>query len=136
MVRQNIDREFDAGQFVGWMVDGQIVAIVALIEPDPELWTPQEVAEPQTYISRLMVAEGHRGKGYGASLLEAVADQARQRGDHWIRLNCWSTNTRLHDYYKALGFRHVRTVNIPGRMSGALFERDLGANTPTSGTAT
>lgn len=26
---------------------------------------------------------------------------------------------------KALGFRHVRTANVPGRMSGALFERDL-----------
>jgi hypothetical protein len=32
---------------------------------------------------------------------------------------------RLHAYYKSLGFRHVRTVDAPGRMSGALFELDI-----------
>jgi hypothetical protein len=42
-----------------------------------------------------------------------------------IRLNCWSTNTRLHAYYIAHGFKHVRTADVPGRMSGALFQREV-----------
>lgn len=129
-VRRSIDRQLDAGEFVGWKVDGQIVAVVALIQPDPQLWTRAELAQPQTYISRLMVAEGHHGKGYGADVLEAVANLARHRGDRWLRLNCWTTNTRLHAYYRAHGFAHVRTVAAPGRMSGALFERDLLAPDP------
>ncbi|MEQ4206293.1 GNAT family N-acetyltransferase [Actinopolymorpha sp. B9G3] len=124
-VRRSIDHQIDTGAFVGWCVDGQIVAIVALIEADAELWTPQEVKEPQTYISRLLVAEHQHGKGYGAALLDAVGEQGRERGDRWIRLNCWTTNTRLHAYYEAHGFEHVRTVDIPGRMSGALFQRAL-----------
>jgi hypothetical protein len=47
-----------------------------------------------------------------------------------MRMNVWSTNGRLHDYYRALGFKHVRTVDIPGRMSGALFERELARSCP------
>jgi GNAT superfamily N-acetyltransferase len=101
-----------------------MVAVVGLTEPD-DLWTDAERNEPQTYIGRLLVAGDGRGQGYGAAVVEAVADEARQHGDKWLRVNCWSTNTRLHAYYKALGFRHVRTVDVPGRMSGALFERDL-----------
>jgi hypothetical protein len=38
-------------------------------------------------------------------MLDAVAEQTRARGDHWIRLNCWSTNYPLHDYYRSLGFK-------------------------------
>ncbi|HYU83619.1 MAG TPA: GNAT family N-acetyltransferase [Kribbellaceae bacterium] len=71
------------------------------------------------------MAGTEHGKGYGAAVVEAVAHEARQHRDKWLRLNCWSTNTRLHAYYVALGFRHVRTVDVPGRMSGALFKRDL-----------
>jgi len=95
-----------------------------LTEPD-DLWNDAERSEPQTYIGRLLVASGEHGHGYGAAVVEAVASAAREHGDKWLRLNCWSTNTRLHDYYRALDFQHVRTVDVPGRMSGALFERDL-----------
>ncbi|GAA3597849.1 GNAT family N-acetyltransferase [Kribbella ginsengisoli] len=122
-VHANIDHDFDTYPFVGWEINGRVVAMMALIDPETEFWTPEELAEPQTYISRFFVVE--HGKAYGSALLEAVAAQARTQGEHWLRLNCWSTNTRLHDYYKAHGFQHVRTCNIPGRMSGAAFQKDL-----------
>lgn len=123
-VRQNLDRQIDAGQFYGWQDGGgHIVAVAALTEPDPDFWTPQERAEPQTYIGRLYVAEGAHGKGHGAAMLDAIVDYARERGHRWVRLNCWTTNARLHAYYQAQGFEHVRTSDVPGRMSGALFQR-------------
>jgi GNAT superfamily N-acetyltransferase len=122
-VHANIDRDFDRYPFVGWLVDGEVVAMMALIAPEAEFWTPEELAEPQTYISRFFVVE--HGKGYGAALLEAVVARARLEGKHWVRLNCWSTNTKLHDYYIAQGFEYVRTCAIPGRMSGALFQREI-----------
>ncbi|WP_328990045.1 GNAT family N-acetyltransferase [Kribbella sp. NBC_01245] len=122
-VHANIDRDFDEYQFVGWLIGGRVVAMLAIIAPEAEFWAPEELAEPQTYISRFFVVE--HGKGHGADLLRAVIEQARAQGKHWVRLNCWSTNTRLHDYYLAHGFEYVRTCNIPGRMSGALFQMDL-----------
>lgn len=127
-VRRTIDQEVDAGQFVGWKVDGRIVAVAALIEPDDELWTPEEVAEPQTYLSRVLVGPGQHGHGYGAALIGAIDEQAAKRGDRWLRLNCWTTNTRLHDYYRAHGFEYVRTSDRTDRMSGALFQRAVSSD--------
>lgn len=122
-VHANIDHDFDKFPFVGWQIDGRVVAMMALIDPEPDFWTPEELAEPQTYISRFFVVE--HGKRYGSILLEAVIEQARRDGKHWVRLNCWSTNAKLHKYYISHGFEHVRTRDIPGRMSGAAFQRDL-----------
>lgn len=134
VVRRNIDRQIDAHQFFGWQVDGRVVAVVALTEPD-DLWTDAERAEPQTYIGRLLVASDQHGHSHGAAVVEAVAAEARDHGDKWLRLNCWSTNTKLHAYYESIGFRHVRTVDVPGRMSGALFERELIAQPSGHGTS-
>jgi GNAT superfamily N-acetyltransferase len=122
-VHANIDHDFDSYPFVGWVVDGQLVAMMALIDPKAEaaFWSPEELAEPQIYISRFFVVE--HGKGYGSALLQAVIDLARREGKRWVRLNCWSTNKALHEYYRAHGFEHVRTCNVRGRMSGALFQR-------------
>lgn len=122
-VHANIDHDFDKYPFVGWEIGGRVVAMMALIDPEPEFWTPEELAEPQTYISRFFVVE--HGKDYGSTLLRAVIDRARDNGSRWIRLNCWSTNTKLHKYYIEHGFEYVCTHNIPGRMSGALFQRRL-----------
>jgi GNAT superfamily N-acetyltransferase len=122
-VHANIDHDFDKFFFVGWELDGRVVAMMAIIDPEADFWTAEELAEPQTYISRFFVIE--HGKSFGSALLEAVIEHAEQDGKHWVRLNCWSTNTKLHDYYRAHGFEHVRTCNVPGRMSGALFERNL-----------
>src|SRR6266540_723370 len=42
----DIDRLFDAGQFVGRVYEGRVVAVVAITEPDPDLWTRDEMTEP------------------------------------------------------------------------------------------
>jgi GNAT superfamily N-acetyltransferase len=122
-VHANIDHDFDRFPFVGWEVDGRVVAMMALIDPESDFWTAEELAEPQTYISRFFVVE--HGKGYGSALLKAVIEQARLDGKTWVRLNCWSTNTKLHEYYIAHGFHHVRTSDVAGRMSGALFQQKI-----------
>ncbi len=122
-VHANIDADFDRFPFVGWEIGGRVVAMMAIIDPEADFWTPEERAESQTYISRFFVVE--HGKDYGSALLEAVVDRARVEGKRWVRLNCWSTNTKLHEYYIDHGFEHVRTCDVPGRMSGALFQRKL-----------
>ncbi|GAA1566710.1 hypothetical protein GCM10009789_20270 [Kribbella sancticallisti] len=119
----DIDRLFDAGQFVGRCVDNRIVAVVAITEPDPDFWTPAEMAEPQGYLTRFLVAE--HGKFHGQALLSAVETAEIRRGSKWLRLDVWRTNTKLHDYYLRQGFERVRTAVVPGRMSGELFQMDL-----------
>lgn len=119
----DIDRLFDAGQFVGLVMDDKIAAVVAITESDKDFWTPEEMAEPQGYLTRFLVAE--HGRHYGLHLLSAVHTAEVRRGSRWLRLDVWRTNTRLHEYYLKQGFERVRTEVVPGRMSGELFQKDL-----------
>lgn len=123
VAHQDIDRLFDQGEFVGLVQDDRIAAVVAITDPDPDFWTPAEMAEPQGYISRFLVAE--HGTGAGAALLDAVAAREAARGAQWLRLDCWRSNTGLHAYYLRHGFEHVRTMEVAGRNSGALFQRAI-----------
>lgn len=131
LAHDDIDRLFDAGQFLavprsaanGGGIPGTIGAVAAVTEPDPDFWTTEEMAEPQAYLSRFLVAE--HGKNTGLHLLFALQAAESRRGSRWIRLDCWRTNRKLHEYYLRNGFDRVRTEVVPGRMSGELFQLDL-----------
>jgi hypothetical protein len=66
-------------------------------------------------------SEAHRN--LGADILDWASDQVRLAGRKFLRLDAWTNNVALHDYYMRLGFRLVRIVDSPSG-SGALFERD------------
>jgi GNAT superfamily N-acetyltransferase len=61
----------------------------------------------------------------GTRMLDYAATIAEVRGASVLRLDCSKTNERLHRYYFEHGFEHVATVEVPGRKSGALFEKRL-----------
>ncbi|MFJ3182511.1 GNAT family N-acetyltransferase [Streptomyces sp. NPDC086796] len=82
-------------------------------QADPVLWTEAEAKEPAFYVHKLTLAKPGRGDGLGAQLLDWCSDHAARAGATWLRLDAWTTNTRLHTYYERLGFRHVRTVDAP-----------------------
>jgi ribosomal protein S18 acetylase RimI-like enzyme len=98
------------------------VATIAL-EPtaDPEFWTPEEA--DALFVHGLAVQRGVGGLGVGSRLLDFAGDQAARRAIPWIRLDCNKSNKKLQAYYARQGFAHVRTVDLPHRNSGALFQR-------------
>lgn len=103
--------------------DGPLIATVSIDEvPDPELWGPQP--PDALYIHRLAVTRAHGGRGIGAQLLDFAGDYTARAGRAWLRLDTNKSNMQLQAYYTANGFRHVRTVDLPHRISGALFERE------------
>jgi GNAT superfamily N-acetyltransferase len=89
--------------------------------PDPELWN--HPPDDAGYLRRLAVDRDHTGHGIGAQLLDHAGQLVAATGRPWLRLDCAKHNTRLHDYYRAHSFTHLRTVDLPHRESGALFER-------------
>lgn len=118
-----IDRWHDQRRFLGLVDDGEVVAVGAIAGPDRDFWTEDDDLHAAWYIARVMVA--HHGHDYGAQLVEVVAMMAAAAGRRFLRLDCMRENTRLHDYYRARGFRLVRLVDHPDRESGALFERPV-----------
>jgi ribosomal protein S18 acetylase RimI-like enzyme len=110
-----------------WCVDGDDGSVIATLTVNrstyPGLWTEAEQREPALYVHRLIVARSIAHQGLGAELLDKVTQCATKRGAKFVRVDVWTTNTDLHRYYRQHGFRHVRTVDLPGYPSGAIFER-------------
>ncbi len=73
------------------------------------------------YIQDLFVAESVRGRGVGISLVQEVAQIAKQRGCGHLQLNVVHANP-ARNFYDRFGFVHVDDL-LTYRLSGERFER-------------
>ncbi|QKW52423.1 GNAT family N-acetyltransferase [Streptomyces buecherae] len=126
-------RPFPADQLMKSVVAGELWIVhadtltsspVATItvdqDADPALWLPEERDEPARYVHKLTVAPG-KAPGLGAALLDWAGRAAASEGALWLRLDAWTSNQRLRQYYADQGFAFVR--ENPERVSGAAFQR-------------
>lgn len=78
-----------------------------LVTPEPpENWNC-------SYLTHLVVDQGHRRQRVGSLLLQDFLDQTRLAGNSWVILNPGSqaegqTEADLHAFYEANGFLHLR----------------------------
>ncbi|MBO7938919.1 GNAT family N-acetyltransferase [Streptomyces sp. S9] len=111
--------------------DGHTTAATITLTPEAEggLWTDDELAEPSMFINKLTVARDYAGQNLGGRLLDWAGARAYRAGARWVRLDAWTTNEALQQYYLQQGFTHVRTVsegvavNGGPRVSGWLAQR-------------
>lgn len=113
---------------------GILLGTVTLGGPDLDFWADADEPETALYFYKLIVFRGASGLGIGDALIDWAGAQAEAAGKALLRCDCWRTNYRLHDYYRARGFRHVRTVVVPNRGSGTLFERPAARRSAPPGT--
>jgi GNAT superfamily N-acetyltransferase len=99
-----------------------VATIATTTEADPDFWTLAEQAEAAVYVSKAAIVRRCSGHGLGALLLRWVVDRASREGARWARLDAWRTNEDLHTYYREQGWDYLRTVDLPHRRSGALFQ--------------
>jgi GNAT superfamily N-acetyltransferase len=125
LMEEGMLRSIRAGEtFIIWDDDGTPVATITVDRwANPDLWTAEEAAEPALYAHKLTVARTYAGQGLGGELLDWAGTRAAAAGDRWLRVDVWTTNLKLQDYYLGLGFKHVRTVVLSHNPSGALFQR-------------
>lgn len=127
----NVGREFEtrmAGaidRHEAWLLrdDGAPIATLTMTpEGDPDFWTSDELQEFALYLGKMATAMGRSGEGLGALMLSWARDRAARSGFNVLRWDVWKTNKKLLHYYCSVGARYIRTVEVPGRWSGALFE--------------
>jgi GNAT superfamily N-acetyltransferase len=109
-----------------WLVehDGTPAATITVDDyADPEFWTPADDPGSALYVHRMIAARSHAGSGLGARMLDWAEGETAGVGRCWLRLDAWKRSAALHSYYRGQGFVHVRTVDLPHRGSGALFQR-------------
>jgi ribosomal protein S18 acetylase RimI-like enzyme len=121
-----IRRGLEAGRT--WLVedDGIPVATVSCRDDaNADLWTDEEQLIPAVYVARLIVARSHAGQYLGQELLDwAGYWAAAQYGAIVIRIDVWTTNAELQNYYEKLGFRLIRFAHDVDYPSAALLEKE------------
>lgn len=106
------------------LLDGEtpVATVTLATTADPDFWTPEEIAQPALYVSKAATALTHQGQGLGRLLLHTAATYAHGLGIRRLRWDVWKTNTALQQHYLEAGATYLRTVDLPHRFSGALFE--------------
>jgi GNAT superfamily N-acetyltransferase len=92
------------------------------------LWTAEEREIEAVYLHRLVIDRGYAGIGLGAELIDWAGRKgaSQQKNAELIRIDVWTDNDELHDYYRGQGFQDVAVRQTPDRTpSGALFQRPL-----------
>ena len=98
-------------------------------------WSDQNVWGPDDgeagYLHRLATHPDFAGQGLGVKLIAVAEDLIRDRGRHWLRLDCDQANRGLRKYYEALGFSHAGDVTslprttLPGYRTASRYQRRL-----------
>ena len=118
-----------------WIVwDGNTAAATVTIAmgANPDVWKNPacecDLSERAVYAHRLITAREYAGSGLGAELMDWAGLRGRRKNRaRWIRIDVWSSNTALHDYYLDKGFIRCGSCDDPQYPSGALFQKPVSA---------
>lgn len=108
-----------------WILEksGQPAATIAIDQwSDPGLWSDAEMADA-LFLHRLISPLDSGGFDVAGPLVSHALLLAAQQHKRWLRLDAWTSNTKLHTFWVRQGFEKVRTV--PGPKSGTLFQRPV-----------
>jgi GNAT superfamily N-acetyltransferase len=123
---ENIRGAIGAGRtWILW--DGERAAATLTASPnDHKIWPEESRREKAVYVRRITVSRRYSGRGLGAQLLDWAGLRAeREYGARWIRVDVWTTNAELHDYYLDHGFEPCGLSPVPGYPSAALFQKPI-----------
>jgi ribosomal protein S18 acetylase RimI-like enzyme len=121
---ERVQKAIEAGRT--WIVwdDDRPAATLTASPNDHEIWPESRRHDWAVYVRRIVVSRRHKGLGLGGQLLDWAGFRAHgEYGARWIRVDVWTTNTRLHDYYRNQGFTFCACSPIRGYPSAALFQK-------------
>ena len=71
---------------------------------------PDRDVDHRFWIWRLMIAEGHRFKGYGKAVINEIVQIAKEKGFDELVLSTEPQNAKAIKFYKSLGFRATGVI--------------------------
>jgi GNAT superfamily N-acetyltransferase len=106
--------------------DAQPAATLTASPNHHMIWPEENERDPAVYVRRVVVSRPYAGHGLGSQLLDWAGLRAsRVYGARWVRVDVWTTNEELHDYYKSQGFKYRGLCPIPDYPSAALFQKSV-----------
>jgi GNAT superfamily N-acetyltransferase len=131
--RHRILRDLIAGKtWIAWQ-DGIAAATITTDRAVNPVWPAETRRDPAVYACRLVINRAFARQGLGAALLDWAGLRARRwYGARWIRVDVWTTNTRLHTYYQRQGFGFCGfSEAFQHYPAAALFQKETSRIRPT-----
>lgn len=134
-----VNKEIEEGCLWKITETGLIANIFSVTYSDPVLWL-EKSEDPAMYIHRIVTNPDFRGRGYVPAITEWARSHAQENDLQFVRMDTWSDNQKLLDYYQNCGFRFLGTVapeetdTLPAHYRGlklALLEIDLDHDSAT-----
>ena len=105
-----------------------VATITCRAEGNDDLWQEEELSVPACYVSRLVVSRKYAGQQLGTALVDWAAAQANNEYQaEFVRIDVWTSNNSLHNYYEKRGFCFLRFCEDAHYPSAALFEKPMSA---------
>jgi GNAT superfamily N-acetyltransferase len=114
--------------WIAWIGKRAAATVTVARTPNLAVWRGAEcnADDPAIYAHRLIIDRQFAGWGLGAELIDWTGLRAHQEyGAKWIRIDVWSSNIGLHDYYRKRGFEPCGEALDPGYPSGKLFQKPV-----------
>ncbi|RAJ03982.1 acetyltransferase (GNAT) family protein [Chitinophaga skermanii] len=116
------------------IVEGnEMACIFTLTFNDPQIWKEKSV-DKAIYIHRIATNPAFRGRGYVKHIVDWAKTYCAQNDVDYIRMDTWSDNEKLRQYYVDCGFTYVGlsqiipSPDLPSHYTfseGSLFEIKL-----------
>jgi len=121
--RSRIDQNIIEGQVYLAKLGDQLVGTLTIQWSDRETWG--DVPDNAGYVHRLAVRRQYAGHDIGSHLLEWAEKIVASEGRAFLRLDCWSGNAALCQYYERCGFTNRGLTNFgEGDWYATLFEKE------------
>jgi len=114
--------------WIVWAADRAVATISTATKPKSRVWRDAacDLSAPAVYAHRLIVTRGFAGWGLGAQLIDWAGLRGyRDYGAEWIRIDVWSSNHALHEYYTKRGFQPCGECPDARYPSGMLFQKSV-----------
>lgn len=120
-----IEKEIKENRLWKISKDEQIVCIYSINFNDHFLWGEKD-KQPSIYLHRIALNNNFRGLSMMAKIIDWAKKYCKENEKQFIRMDTWAENTKLIEYYKKCGFKHIDTIGsydtegLPAHYKGKL----------------
>lgn len=124
--RDRIASSIELGQVYLAKQEEEAIGTLTLQWSDKLVWG--DVPDDAGYVHRLAIRRAFAGNGLGRLLLQWAEDIAASVGKHYLRLDCWTDNLTLCQYYERAGYICRGKLVFQGKQQAwntSLYEKNL-----------
>lgn len=92
------------------LVDGKVACVFAVTFTDPLIWGDRD--HDSIYIHRIVTHPDFRGYSFVKEIIKWAKKYTAEKEIKYIRMDTWSDNEKLLEYYTSCGFEYVGVVHL------------------------